>query len=207
MTATESMTTLAGESGGGWTEETHNSLYPDNFNHGLASYIVETIQPTSVLEFGSGLGHLARHVTDAAEVTCYDCIEPNPIEGKYRKDAAPILHPIDVFGQYDNSVFAEFYDVVVSIEVAEHVPRDLHTLLFDLLVKKADRVIIFSGARVGQGGHGHIAERHQEDWRGEFLSRGCTYREDLSMEIRAACDKKNINHRQNLMVFNPSNVV
>lgn len=192
---------LQGQDGGGWSEDAHNTLYPGNFNKGLAHHLCQRVAPLTALEFGSGLGYLARYIVDHSAVTRYDCIEPSEIKGQYSPDAFPKLHSVDIFNDAIDHLFLDAYDMVVSIEVAEHIDRSLHERLFDFLVLKAARTIVFSGARIGQGGHGHIAERHEEDWREEFLTRGCTYLSEATAEIRNACDEKNINHRQNLMVF------
>lgn len=62
----------------------------------------------------------------------------------------------------------QLFDLVVSMVVADHVPRDRHEGLFDFLISLAGRLIVFSGARPVQGGHGHIAERPELECREEF---------------------------------------
>lgn len=85
--------------------------------------------------------------------------------------------------------------------MAEHIPIDKHEALFDFLVSHAGRIIVFSGARPGQGGHGHIAERAEHEWREEFVKRGCRFDPRLTIQARSMCNPRNINHRQNLQVF------
>ncbi|MFQ3323672.1 MAG: ABC-type polysaccharide/polyol phosphate transport system ATPase subunit [Pseudomonadales bacterium] len=196
---------LHGQKGGAWTEGVHKKLHPTNFNHGMANHIVKAFDFNSVLEFGSGLGLLAKYISENKAVEQYDCIEPNKFQENYQDEGNPKLIPVNIFKQDLEGLFSSQYDLVCSIEVAEHIPRDKHDFLFDFLAAKSKRWVIFSGARIGQGGHGHIAERDEADWRSEFTSRGFIFDQQRTADIRAACDTKNINHRRNVMVFQVAN--
>lgn len=198
-------TSNAGESGGAWSEAVHKQLHPNNFNYGLSNFLCEKIDFNSVLEFGSGLGFLARSIVDNKKVDAYHCIEPNEIKGVYGEEGKPRLFALDIFKEDHPVMLNRRYELVCSIEVAEHIPLENHGYLFDFLVSKASKWVVFSGARVGQGGHGHIAERDEEDWKSEFLKRGCIFSSELTEKIRSSCDDKNINHRKNLMVFSVPN--
>lgn len=193
-----------GHTGGAWDEEAHRVLYGDNFNEGLARHICQQFAPTSYLEFGSGLGHLAQYIAQHTEADPIHCIEPNGIKGAYN-ELRPKLFPVDIFTQNTPEELKQKYDLVLSIEVAEHIDRKYHDQLFDTLCSLCSKWMIFSAARPGQaaeqGGHGHIAERPEEEWKSELLSRGLIFEPNKTQEIRATCDTKNINHRRNLMVF------
>jgi len=192
---------LVGSQGGAWDSSTHETLYPQNFNHGLAEFIVKELKPNNVLEFGSGLGILSKYINDNAKSESYYCIEPNYIEGSYDNVHGPKLLPLDIFNESHPHVLNYKFDLVLSIEVAEHIEIEKHEELFDFLVAHTKKWIVFSGARVGQGGLGHIAERAEEEWRHEFVKRGMVYEKGLTNSIRLACDKENINHKRNVMVF------
>lgn len=62
-------------------------------------------------------------------------------------------------------------------------------------------MLVFSAARPGQKGLGHIAERPFEDWIEEFTERGLIYLKEATHIIRRMSDSRNINHRKNLLVF------
>ncbi len=192
---------LKGFQGGAWTEETHLKLHAKNFDFGLANYITEQIVPKTCLEFGSGLGFLSRYLCDNLSLEKSYCIEPNKIKGSYRNDSMPKLLVLDIFNELHPHVLNHKFDLVVSIEVAEHVPLNQHPFLFDFLTAHSNNWVVFSGARIGQGGHGHIAERKEEEWKNEFLIRNFIFDEQRTNDIRMACDSKNINHRRNVMVF------
>lgn len=194
---------VTGTTGGAWNEETHKKLQNgiENFNSGLAKHICEVYNPTSVLEFGSGLGFLAKHISENTNVQNYHCIEPYDIQENYSADGNPKLFAIDIFHDEIPEEMNRTYDLVMSIEVAEHVPRELHTQLFDFMYERAENFIIFSGARIGQGGHGHIACRSEEDWRSEWLSRGAIFLPEETQAARASCNRRNINHIRNVQIF------
>jgi len=196
---------LIGIQGGAWDEEMHMVLHPKNFNMGLAKFITEIIKPKNLLEFGSGLGFLSRYIVDNSSIEEVYCIEPNKIKGNYRENAYPKLIPINIFTDSHPENINKTFDLVLSIEVAEHIELEKHNELFDFLVNHSNNWIVFSGARVGQGGHGHIAERPEEEWKNEFTQRGMLFEKELTKSIRKACDTKNINHRQNIMIFRHPN--
>jgi hypothetical protein len=198
---------LKGALGGGWDEETHLKLYAKNFNQGMANYLVKEIAPKSFLEFGSGLGFLAKHIDENLDLESSFCIEPNYIRGLYGQMSNVKLLQLDIFKDDIPREIDQKFDLVISIEVAEHIERNKHNFLFDFLVNKTKNWLVFSGARIGQGGHGHISERAEDDWKGEFLSRGMIFDEQRTKNIRNACDKKNINHRKNVMVFHKPSFV
>jgi predicted O-methyltransferase YrrM len=189
---------MIGKDGGAWTAETHEKLYPDTLNQGLGRFICQHIQPEDLMEFGSGMCDLAKLIADSIPLEESYCIEPGIIVGVGGKLR---LLNVDVFAGPAPRVLDRRFDLVLSIEVAEHIPEDKHEFLFDFLVARAGRWIVFSGARPGQGGHGHVAERTELSWRSEFTRRGCVFDARLSALARTMCDEKNINHRQNIQVF------
>lgn len=189
---------MKGETGGAWTAETHKALYGKNLNFGLGKFICEHLKPKDMLEFGSGLCDLANLIADSMHLDSSFCIEPEifaDVRGNLN------LLNIDIFTRQSPQILDRRFDLVLSIEVAEHIPLDKHEFLFDYLVARAGNWIVFSGARPGQGGHGHVAEREELDWRAEFSGRGCEFDPRLTGLVRSMCDEKNINHRQNIQVF------
>jgi hypothetical protein len=78
-------------------------------------------------------------------------------------------------------------DIVTSFEVAEHIHESAHATFCDTLCKnlkmEADHHLIFSAARPGQGGTGHVALRPAEYWHNEMILRGLSYNRLLTMQI------------------------
>ena len=184
-----------------WTAEEHLARYGPNFNSGMAEYIAHTLKPESSLEFGCGLGLYCHFLKTRLGLDMVYGIEPEPMGGVFDSPDGPTQLAIDIFSDKHPELLNRKFDLVMSIEVAEHIPREHHDFLFDFLVSHTSNWIVFSGARVGQGGHGHISERDEEDWKSEFLKRGMVFQDALTQHIRLACNEKNINHRKNVMVF------
>ncbi len=63
------------------------------------------------------------------------------------------------------------FDLVQSLEVAEHIPASKADTFIDNLVAHGD-VIMFSAAVPGQGGEFHVNEQPYEYWRDKFAFRG-----------------------------------
>ena len=63
------------------------------------------------------------------------------------------------------------FDLVQSLEVAEHLPADCAETFVDSLVRHAP-IVLFSAATPGQGGEHHVNEQPFEYWREKFRRRG-----------------------------------
>jgi SAM-dependent methyltransferase len=63
------------------------------------------------------------------------------------------------------------FDLVESLEVAEHLPEAAAETFVDSLCAHAD-VILFSAAVPGQGGEHHVNEQPYSYWRAKFRARG-----------------------------------
>ena len=85
------------------------------------------------------------------------------------------LHiPADSFLSYDLSLplsLGRRFDLVESLEVAEHLPRAAAETFVDSLTAHGS-LILFSAAVPGQGGEYHVNERPWEYWRKLFADRG-----------------------------------
>lgn len=158
--------TYVGSHGGAWSPCTHvrHSL---NFDCGLALYLHDEFRPRSVLEFGSGLGLYVDFFYRKYNVTRAIGIEPIIMK---------LPHDISVYKSFDNftkypsqstfniknynnetrdkydSHFGTF-DLVYSIEVAEHIDYKYHYALADFLSSRTNRYLMFSAAHLGQTGN------------------------------------------------------
>src|SRR5690606_41065311 len=63
------------------------------------------------------------------------------------------------------------FDLVICLEVAEHLPESSAADLVDSLCRHSNR-ILFSAAIPGQGGQNHLNEQWSEYWQAHLLSRG-----------------------------------
>jgi Methyltransferase domain len=95
------------------------------------------------------------------------------VDGDY-VSADRLAIPKECFAAFDLSEpirLGRRFDLVQSLEVAEHIPASKAEIFIDNLVAHSD-VILFSAAVPGQGGEFHINEQPYEYWRGKFALRG-----------------------------------
>lgn len=129
--------------------------------------IVETPFPKSLLDVGCGVG---TWLSSAAQ---------NGIDDFYGIDGVEIspkqlLIPREKFKRVDlqNTVdLGRRFDLVMCLEVAEHLDERSSDILIDTLVRHGDK-IIFSAACPGQGGQNHINCQWPSWWQKKFNERG-----------------------------------
>tara|TARA_R110000796_G_scaffold43431_4_gene106753 strand:- start:3466 stop:4071 length:606 start_codon:yes stop_codon:yes gene_type:complete len=184
-----------------WSLQDHNRLYGKNFNGGAASWILNNIDFNSVLEFGCGPGYYCKFWSDN-DIRYAHGIEPEQMDQSCFINDGCEQFEYNISQQPEPEGILPAYDLIVSIEVMEHIDRIYHNKVFDYFLSKSPRTIIFSAATPGQLGTGHIACREEEDWRNEFLERGMLFDETQTRALRLASNQQNINHIKNLQVFN-----
>ena len=122
---------------------------------------------TSLADFGCGQGAWL------AVWQQYGVKDVTGIDGNY-VDQESILVAPDRFIAHDLSLPIDLgrrFDLVQSLEVAEHLPEGVAEQFVDTLVRHGD-IVLFSAAPPGQGGENHINERPYEYWRDKFDKRG-----------------------------------
>ncbi|MBB6142480.1 SAM-dependent methyltransferase [Silvibacterium bohemicum] len=149
----------------------------------------------SVADFGCGVGTWLRSFTELGigDIT--------GIDGEYVSDALLVI-PKDHFVRADITQPLELkrtFDLVMSLEVAEHLSNDRATTFIDTLTKHGD-VILFSAAIPSQGGTHHVNEQWPQYWTSLFNARGYTcidcLRDALWDDDRIAWW-----YRQNMFIF------
>ena len=133
----------------------------------VAGLILGEMKVASLLDVGSGHGAWAAEwlKTGVADVVAVD--------GDYvARDQLAI--PPERFVAHDLATPLDLrrkFDLVQSLEVAEHLPADKAAGFIDNLVRHGD-VILFSAAVPHQGGEHHVNEQPPEYWRRLFAGRG-----------------------------------
>lgn len=64
------------------------------------------------------------------------------------------------------------FDLVQSLEVAEHIPGESASIFVENLVRHSSGIVLFSAAPPGQGGEFHVNEQPYDYWRALFRRHG-----------------------------------
>ena len=167
----------------------------------IAESIVKVFSPRSVIDVGCGPGVLLLALKEQGLV-CRGL--------EYSSAALKVCRQkgLDVT-RFDlrREVLPEDFkaDVVVSTEVAEHLPEHCADHFVNILCAIADNVIITAAepATTYVGDHTHLNEQPKEYWIGKFAIAGFKCDEDISTQFRTDWKKRGIKgwFVQHLMVF------
>ncbi len=129
--------------------------------------IIELIQPKSVIDVGCGVG------TWLSVFKEYGVEDILGVDGDY-VDKKMLQIPENQFFSFDLKKSLEIgreFDLVVSLEVAEHLPNECAQTFVDSLTRLGP-VILFSAAIPFQGGADHINEQWLDYWAKYFKDKG-----------------------------------
>lgn len=133
----------------------------------VAGLLLAEMKIGSLLDVGAG------HGAWAAEWLKAGVKEVLAVDGDYvRPDQLAV--PKKNFRAHDLATpldLKKSFDLVQSLEVAEHLPHGKAELFVDNLTRHGD-VILFSAAVPHQGGEHHVNEQPPEYWRAKFAARG-----------------------------------
>lgn len=172
----------------------------------LASIIFSRFHPKSVCDFGCGNGFLIQFLAEkGVEVSGFEGSEASlDLMDSSLREKVRIK---DLRVAIDTNV----HELVISTEVAEHLPKKASPVLVQNLTSTASKAIVFSAAQPGQWGDGHINCQPKEFWIKLFASRGWTYDETATTEFTSAVKGSSaiLNNLpwmvDNFMLFAPEN--
>lgn len=152
----------------------YNETFYDYINSGATrsarvavGLLYAALRPASVVDFGCGEG---AWLAVWGEHGVSDLLG---VDGGY-VSRERLLIPGGRFQEADLSrpvALNRHFDLVQSLEVAEHLPPTSAEAFIDSLVAHG-RVVVFSAAVPGQGGENHINERPYTYWQDLFARRG-----------------------------------
>lgn len=163
----------------------------------IANAIYKSLQPKSVIDVGCGSGQILYWlrrknrfvpIQDRVVVRGFEkSVSATRFWPKSVKDYIQIADCTEILPR------SNVADVVICVEVAEHITEDSSPQLINNLCALSQNFIVFSAAPPGQGGIGHINEQIWDFWEEKFLSNG--WIEDISKtnEFRAAIDLDLVN--------------
>ena len=135
----------------------------------IVPIVIELVKPRSVVDVGCGTG---AWLSVLMENGVADVVG---VDGSYI-DRARLVIPSESFVTHDLSKPLELdrrFDLALSLEVAEHLPRASAPRFIATLVGLAP-IVLFSAAIPGQGGTDHVNERWPDYWASLFAEHGFT---------------------------------
>ena len=132
---------------------------------------------SSVVDFGCGnADYIKRLISDGFKCEAYD---GNPITPKMTDGIGKVL---DLSKKFNLN---KKFDYVISIEVAEHIPKEYEEIYVDNLIRHTGYYLITSWAIKGQGGDGHVNEQDEDYVLDLYKKKGMVYQKEISEALRS----------------------
>jgi len=180
-----------------YSQEFYNTQFQTSIRSAkvIIPLILDLIEPKSVLDVGCGVGSWLKVFQDFGITDFFG------IDGPWVQESQ-LLIPKNNFGRFDLSKPLDLnrsFNLVYSLEVAEHLPKDFAKTFVDSLVKHSS-IVVFSAAVPGQGGTDHVNEQWPEYWQEIFSQKGYQvvdcFRDQIWKNTQI-----NYWYRQNILVF------
>lgn len=163
----------------------------------IAPLVVDLLgEVHSVLDVGCGIGTWLVAFADLG------VNELRGVDGDY-VDRGQLRVPAEDFSAHDLAQplhLGRTFDLVMSLEVAEHLDASRAGTFVDSLCEHAREAILFSAAAPGQGGKHHVNEQWPSYWIPRFAERGFTAFDVIRPRVWQD-DKVEWWYRQNTFLF------
>ena len=173
-----------------YTDNFIKSLYENHWtifrlrNLNAAKIFHDVLGFKSVIDFGCSIGTYLEYFLNAGcDVKGFEyCFE----ECTKQIEKVENLSPFISFGDVSKEIQLDrTYELSLSTEVAEHIPEERSDFLADNLCNSSEKYIIFTAAKKGQGGTGHINCQDPEYWIEKFKQRGWDLNQSLIDKIKS----------------------
>lgn len=144
----------------------------------IVPLVLDLFRPRSVVDIGCGTGAWLS-VFRECNVSDIHGVDGRWVNSDMLNIPAELFSPVDL--EQPIRLNRQF-DLAISLEVAEHLPRDSAGMFIDSLIALAP-VVLFSAAIPGQGGTHHINEQWPDYWTRLFTERGYVVRDTLRKKI------------------------
>lgn len=170
--------------------------YRSETNH-IGEVFKDEFSPENVIDFGCAIGtYLEPFYENNIEIQGIDANE-----GAFNHAVVPTkyLEHHDLREKYDSE---KKYDLVISIEVAEHIPEKFSDTFVETLCNTSKEYIVMTAAPPGQGGTHHVNEKPREYWIDLFEKRDFNHQKKNVEELRNKISVDDVWHvKKNLFVF------
>lgn len=140
----------------------------------MVPLVLEACNPKSILDVGCGTGTWLK-VFEEHGIKDFLGIDGDFVELDTLKISADKFLACDLRAEWRLN---RKFDLVVSLEVAEHLPENSADLLVSSLVSHGDN-ILFSAAIPGQGGQNHLNEQWPIYWQRKFEKHGFYFQDAI----------------------------
>jgi len=168
----------------------------------LTKYLLSKYKINSILDIGCGNGvYLRRFYESGVKKIIGIDISENAL-----KESVISLDHIKLMDLSKYFNLNRKFDIVICIEVAEHIPGESSDLLVENISRHGN-LIIFTAATPGQGGTDHINEQPKEYWISKFKKAGLNFDNKETIKLsKYLMDNGSVFWLyKNLMVFNRQN--
>jgi cyclopropane fatty-acyl-phospholipid synthase-like methyltransferase len=172
------------------SDDFHNLQAPNE----VVPIICDRLRPKSVLDVGCGLGTWLYAFSEKGVADCLG-LDGDHVDKSRLKIPASQFKVQDLTMPWD---LGRRFDVVMSLEVAEHLPEKSSAGFVEALVRHGDN-IIFSAAIPGQGGQNHLNEQWTAYWQEKFAVHGYYFHDVIRPAIWKN-DKVDWWYRQNMFL-------
>lgn len=136
----------------------------------LADLVFDWATPKSACDFGCGNGFLLYYLSKKG--VAVSGVEGSTAAFKFMEEEVKS----NVFVKdLSEAIDVGKHELVISTEVAEHLPKRVAPVFVDNLARTATKKIVFTAARPGQWGDGHINCQPKQFWIELFATRGWSF--------------------------------
>ena len=145
----------------------------------------------TVASFGDGPGRYKQLLLETGMLRGYDAYDGAPFSETTSEGRVNFLDL--TLPQYGLPV----YDWIISLEVAEHIPKEYESIYIDNIIRHAKEGVVLSWAVPGQNGYSHVNNQPFEYVKFLFESLGFNHNQVDSQTLKEAATvrwlKSNIN--------------
>ena len=159
------------------TTDQTGHIHDRSISAALCNYLADK-QAKTVVDFGCGMGDYAKAFkSDGYKVEAYD---GNPNTKTLSGGIGEVLDLSKAF------YLGKKFDVVISLEVGEHIPAEFEDQFIDNITNHAKKHLVISWAIEGQGGSGHVNCKNNNYIIAQIENRGFKHNAKDSQTIRNA---------------------